>query len=311
MKILITGGAGFIGSLLTERLLKLGYFVTVLDNLYYNQISLISLSHWENYNFIYGDVGDLELLKKLVNSHDIIIPLAAIVGTTACDKDQGLAIVVNEYQICNIVSWLSPYQKLIYPHTNSQYGSSDKVITENSPFEALSVYADTKCNAEKCVLDSGNGVALRLSTNFGVSPRMRLDLLVNDFVYKAVTEKCLTLFESHFTRSYIHVRDVVNTFVFMIDNYTACNNNAYNVGLSKQNLTKLELAELIKTFIPDLHIVQCEYKADPDKRNYIISNEKLEKLGWKPKFRIEDGIRELIQAYKLIEPYNNRLFKNC
>jgi nucleoside-diphosphate-sugar epimerase len=199
---------------------------------------------------------------------------------------------------------------VLIPNTNSQYGSSTEIITENSPFKPLSLYAETKCDAEKVVLDSGNGIALRLATVFGMSYRMRMDLLVNDFVYKAVTDGYLVLFESHFIRNYIHVRDVVNTFLFMIENYEKCNNNAFNVGLTSANCTKLELAQTIQKFIPDLVIVENNFKQDFDQRNYRVSNKKLESQGWSPIFTLEDGIQELIKGYQLINKFKNKDFTN-
>jgi nucleoside-diphosphate-sugar epimerase len=309
-KILITGGAGYIGSVLTEILLNKGYCVTVLDNLLYRQISLVPFSHNKNFKFILGDVRDISILKPLVESHDIIIPLAAIVGMPACKANPELTVQVNYEQIKNINGWITKNQKLLLPNTNSQYGSSTEIITEESPFNPLSLYAQTKCDAEKVILDSGKGIALRLATVFGISYRMRTDLLVNDFVYKALTDGYLVLFESHFIRNYIHVRDVVNTFVFMIENYDKCNNNAFNVGLSSANCTKLELAQSIQKYVPDLIIVENNFKQDFDQRNYIVSNAKLESKGWLPQFTLEDGIQELIQGYKSMIKYNNKNFTN-
>ena len=309
-KVLITGGAGYLGSVLTEVLLNKNYQVTILDNLLYKQTSIAPLSHNPNLNFILGDVRDEELLKSLVESHDVIIPLAAIVGMPACKENPQLAIDVNFKQVDNIVKWMRSDQKLIIPNTNSQYGSSTEIITEDSPFKPLSLYAETKCDAEKVVLESGNGIVLRLATVFGMSYRMRMDLLVQDFVYKAIADGYLVLFESHFIRNYIHVRDVANTFLFMIENYFSCNNKAFNVGLSKANLTKHQLAETIQKFIPDLVIVQNEFKKDFDQRNYMVSNERLESQGWSPKFTLEDGIKELIKGYQLIKKFKNKDFTN-
>lgn len=309
-KVLITGGAGYIGSILTELLLNKGYYVTVIDNLIYKQTSLVTFCHNKNFNFILGDVRNENELKQLVISHDIIIPLAAIVGMPACKENPDLTIQVNYEQVRNITKWTTNNQMILIPNTNSQYGSSTEIITEESPFNPLSLYAETKCNAEKSILDSGNGIALRLATVFGSSYRMRTDLLVNDFVYKAINDGYLVLFESHFIRNYIHIRDIANTFLFMIDNYEKCNNNAFNVGLSSANLTKLELSQKIKEYVPDLVIVQNEFKQDFDQRNYMVSNEKLESLGWKPQYTLEDGIEELIKSYKLIKKFTNKNFTN-
>jgi nucleoside-diphosphate-sugar epimerase len=309
-KVLITGGAGYLGSVLTEVLLNKGYQVTILDNLIYKQVSVSPFSYNKNFNFILGDVTVESTLKPLVESHDIIIPLAAIVGMPACKAQPELTVKVNYEQVKNITEWMTKEQKLIIPNTNSQYGSSTEVITEDSPFKPLSLYAETKCDAEKAVLDSGNGIVLRLATVFGMSYRMRMDLLVNDFVYKALTDGYLVLFESHFIRNYVHIRDVANTFLFMIENYKACNNNAFNVGLTSANCTKLELVQTIQKYVPDLVIVENNFKQDFDQRNYMVSNEKLESKGWKPEFSLEDGIQELIKGYQLIKKYNNKNFTN-
>ena len=258
--VLITGGAGYLGSVLTEVLINKGYKVTVLDNLIYKQTSVAPFVYNPNFNFVLGDVTDNAVLRPLVESHDVIIPLAAIVGMPACKAQPELTVKVNYLQVKNITEWINKNQMVLIPNTNSQYGSSTEIITEDSPFKPLSLYAETKCDAEKVVLESGNGIALRLATVFGMSYRMRMDLLVNDFVYKAVTDGYLVLFESHFIRNYIHIRDIANTFLFMIENYEKCNNNAFNVGLTSANCTKLELAETIQKYIPDLVIVQNNFK---------------------------------------------------
>lgn len=310
IKVLITGGAGYLGSVLAEHLLNNGYHVTVLDNLMYKQLSLLHLFRYDNFNFILGDVRDKEKLISLTKKSDIIIPLAAIVGMPACKANPELAIQVNYEHIKNIVHVLEPTQKLIIPNTNSQYGSSPDIITEDSPFKPLSLYAQTKCDAEEYVLKKGNGIVLRLATVFGVSPRMRQDLLVNDFTYKAVIDGYLVLFEANFKRNYIHVQDIARTFLFMIENYDRCKNQVFNVGLSSANLSKLELAEKIKEQVPNLVIKTDDYKEDFDKRNYIVSNAKIEGYGWRPKFDLEYGIKQLIQAYQFVVMHNNRNFTN-
>ena len=309
-KVLITGGAGYLGSTLAEHLLDYGYSVTVLDNLNFKQLSLLHLFKRDNFNFHLGDVRNTELLLKLVSEHDVIIPLAAIVGMPACKANPELAVDVNFKHIDNIVKVLRDDQKLIIPNTNSQYGSSDTIITESSPFKPLSLYAKTKCDAENTVLNNGNGIALRLATVFGVSPRMRQDLLVNDFVYKSITDGYLVLFEAHFKRNYIHVQDIAQTFKFMIENYDRCKGQAFNVGLSTANLSKLELAEKIKEHVPTLVIKQDDFKEDFDKRNYIVSNDKIENLGWSPKYDLDYGIKQLIEAYQFVITVNNRNFTN-
>ena len=309
-KVLITGGAGYLGSVLTEVLLGKGYQVTILDNLIYKQTSVAPFSFNRNFKFILGDVTDNSILRPLVESHDVIIPLAAIVGMPACKANPELTIKVNFEQVNNITKWVTKDQMILIPNTNSQYGSSTEIITEDSPFKPLSLYAETKCDAEKAVLDSVNGIALRLATVFGMSYRMRTDLLVNDFVYKALTDGYLVLFESHFIRNYIHIRDIANTFLFMIENYKKCNNNAFNVGLTSANCTKLELAQSIQKYVPDLVIVENNFKQDLDQRNYMVSNNKLESAGWVPTFTLEDGIQELIEGYQLINKFKNKDFTN-
>ena len=296
-KVLITGGAGYLGSVLTEVLLNNGYIVTVLDNLIYKQTSVAPFSYNLNFKFILGDVRDIAILKPLVDSNDIIIPLAAIVGMPACNAQPQATIDINYKQVQNIVDLSSKI-------------NTDKIITEDSPFKPLSLYAETKCNAENAVLESGNGIAMRLATVFGMSYRMRMDLLVNDFVYKSVTDGYLVLFESHYMRNYIHVRDIANTFLFMIENYEDCNNNAFNVGLTEANCSKKDLAERIKNYIPNLTIVENNFKEDFDQRNYIVSNDKLEAKGWKPEFTLNRGIEELIQGYQLINKFKNKDFTN-
>jgi len=310
MKVLITGGAGYLGTVLSQHLLNEGYQVTALDNLMYNQASILHLFRDKNFRFIFDDVRNKEFLQKIVKEHDVIIPLAAIVGMPACKANPDLAIDVNYKQILNIVEVATKKQIIILPNTNSQYGSSSNVITENSPFKPLSLYAETKCNAEKAILDSGNGITLRLATVFGVSPKMRLDLLVNDFVFKALSDTYLVLFESSFTRNYIHIGDIARTFQFMIENYDMCNNNAFNVGLSSANLSKMQLAQQIKKHVPNFVITEDEFKKDFDQRNYIVSNEKLESKGWKPIYDLDYGIKELISAYPIFKKIMNKNFTN-
>ena len=309
-KILITGGAGYIGSVLAELLLNKGYNVTVYDNLMYKQTSLLHLCNETRFNFIKGDVTNKKQLLPQIINNDIIIPLAAIVGAPACDANEELATAINYTQIEFIVDNLRKDQQLIMPNTNSQYGSSDKIITEESPFNPLSHYAVTKCKAEEYIMDWENGICLRLATVFGSSPRMRTDLLVNDFVYKTITEGCLVLFQSKFKRNYIHVRDIAETFLFCIKNYDKLNGQVFNVGLSDANLNKMELAKKIKTYYPNLVIIENEFSTDIDNRNYIVSNDKLESYGWKPKYSIDDGIQELISAYQMVIADNNKKYTN-
>ena len=309
-KVLITGGAGYIGSVLAEVLLDRGYDVTVYDNLMYKQTSLLHLCNNKHFCFFKGDVTNKKQLLPHINNNDIIIPLAAIVGAPACDINKELATAINYTQIEFIVDNLRKDQQLVMPNTNSQYGSSDKIITEQSPFNPLSHYAVTKCKAEEYIMDWENGVCLRLATVFGSSPRMRTDLLVNDFVYKTITEGCLVLFQSKFKRNYIHVRDIAETFLFCIKNYDRLNGQVFNVGLSDANLNKMELAQKIKTYYPNLVIIENEFSTDIDNRNYIVSNEKLESYGWRPKYNIDDGIQELALAYEMVITDNNKKYTN-
>jgi len=308
--VLITGGAGYLGSVLAEVLLDNGYDVTVFDNLMYKQTSLLHLCDNKRFRFVKGDVTDKGRFLNYIVSHDIIIPLAAIVGAPACDVNKDLATAVNYTQIEFIVDNLRKDQKLLMPNTNSQYGSSTEVITEDSPFNPLSHYAITKCKAEEYIIDWGNGICLRLATVFGSSPRMRTDLLVNDFVYKAITEGCLVLFQSKFKRNYIHVRDIAYTFLHCIENYDKLNGEVFNVGLSDANLNKMELATKLKAYFSYLVIIENEFSSDIDNRNYIVSNDKLEATGWKPRYNINDGIEELKKAYEMVIADNNKKYTN-
>ena len=310
MKTLITGGAGYIGSTLTDLLLSNNYDVTVIDNLMYDQTSLLHVCNNKNFKLVHDDVMKYVTNKDYIGQFNIIIPLAAIVGASACEKHKDLATELNYLQIKHIVDNLRENQKLIMPNTNSQYGHSDDIITEESPLKPLTHYSRTKCDAEEYILSHKNGVCLRLATVFGSSSRMRTDLLVNDFTYKAIVDGYLVLFESHFKRNYIHVRDIANTFLFVIENYDVMCGNVYNAGLSTANLSKMELAMKIGEHIPNLIIKTEEFKKDIDKRNYIVSNQKLENLGWKPEHNLDDGIKELIHAYKMIINSNNRRFTN-
>jgi len=301
MKVLITGGSGYLGSVITDLLLKKDYEVTVLDNLMYNQTSSIVFSHYETFNFVYGDVRDQKLLKELVITHDVIIPLAAIVGFPACERDKELATQVNYDHVkfvCDLVK--DTDKRVVYPNTNSGYGIGENgVCTEESPLNPISHYGVTKVNAEREVLNIG-GISLRLATVFGTSPRMRMDLLVNEFVYKALTDKYITLFERNFVRNYIHIRDVAVVFAKMIEEYEEHSGEVFNVGLSEANLTKQELCEKIQEHIPSFTIQHNDNYQDPDKRDYVVSNAKLESCDWKPQFSLDFGINELIKTYTIL-----------
>ena len=302
MKILITGGAGYLGSVFTRNLLK-NHEVIVYDNLMYNQTSLLDLSNNPNFTFHYGDVREWSKLKYLVEQVDIVIPLAALVGFPLCEKDKDLATSINTTQIQNIVDILSDDQMILYPNTNSGYGiRGNGMVDETNELTPISHYGQTKCEAEDYIINESNGISFRLATVFGVSSRMRTDLLVNDFVYKLLTDRYITLFEHKFVRNFIHIQDVSRAFEYMIDNYYTFNNEIFNLGLSDENITKKQLVEKIQSHIPNTSVNYSDYYVDPDKRDYIVSNEKIEETGWKPIFTLDDGIKELIQSYKMIVP---------
>lgn len=307
MRVLITGGAGYLGSVLCSELLK-NHEVVVYDNLLYNQISLLNFFGNDNFKFVYGDVRDFSKLKSYIDKADVIIPLAAIVGFPACDNDKNLATEINFTQIKKISNYTNGNKKIIFPNTNSGYGHrTEGVCTEEQKLTPISHYGVTKCDAENLLLDDGSSITLRLATVFGMSQRMRLDLLVNEFVYKGLTDRYITLFQANAIRNYIHIRDVASVFSFMIDNYEDNVGEAFNVGLSDTNISKKELTDRIIKYIPDFVVNMSDYYEDPDKRDYIVSNEKIEKTGWKPQFSIDDGIVELVKAYSFlrVNHYNN------
>ena len=310
-KILITGGAGYLGSAITRRLIE-KHKVIVYDNLMYNQTSLVDLSHNPNFTFHYGDVREWSKLKYIVEQCDVIIPLAGLVGFPICEKDKELATSINTTQIKNIVDILTDDQKILFPNTNSGYGSRvDGEVDETNDLTPITHYGKTKCEAEDYVLRESNGISFRLATVFGVSSRMRTDLLVNDFVYKLLTDRYITLFEHKFVRNFIHIQDVASVFDFMIDNYDKHKGEVFNVGLSHTNINKKQLVEKIQSHIPDTSVNYSDYYEDPDKRDYIVSNKKIESTGWKPIFTLDDGIKELIQAYKMIVPQESSHYRNA
>jgi len=299
-RILVTGGAGYIGSKLVTKLVNLGYEVTVIDILKFSSKSLNHLFSKENFNFIKGDVRNKKLMKKLIQKSDFIIPLAALVGAPICEKNKREAISVNLDSIKYLHKQvINKKKKIIYLTTNSGYGvgKKDKFCDENSPLKPISLYGRTKVEAEKIVMSYKNSVAFRLATVFGYSYRMRTDLLVNNFVFRSLNEKKLTLFEPHFRRNYIHVDDVVNGIIFSMSNFNKLKSNIYNLGLSSANLTKYMLAKKIKNQLKYLKIKIAYNKKDPDQRDYFVSNKKIEKKGFKPKISIEKGIGELIKVF--------------
>jgi len=303
VKILVTGGAGYIGSILTPMLLAEGYQVTVLDNLMFNQASLLDCCSRKNFNFVRGDILDISVVEKLVSTHDIVIPLAAIVGAPATSRNPRLSKLVNEVAPIEMLQNLSVDQMVLFPTTNSGYGVGEpgSYCDETSPLNPLSDYAIAKVRVEEAYLQRNAGVSFRLATVFGASARMRFDLLVNDFVYRSTKDRFIVLFEEHFRRNYIHVIDVARAFIFGIRNYQQMQGQPFNVGLTAANLTKRELCEKIKTHIPSLEIYTSEVGTDPDKRDYVVSNNKIESLGWKPIYSLDDGINELIKICEILK----------
>ena len=301
-KVLVTGGAGYIGSILVPTLLEKGYEVTVLDTLMFGQSTLLELCINPKFSFINGDVRDVNLLKKIIPHFDVIIPLAALVGAPLCKKDEMGTIAINRDAIININKIRSKHQRVIYPTTNSGYGIGQDGIycTEETPLNPISLYGTTKSEAEQDLLATDNVITFRLATVFGCSPRMRLDLLVNDFTYRAFSQRYIVLFEAHFKRNFIHIRDVAKAFIHSIENFDSMKNTMYNVGLSSANLSKMELCLEIKKQIPDFFIAESEINKDPDQRNYIVSNDKIEKTGYKPDVDIQIGISELIKGFSIL-----------
>jgi nucleoside-diphosphate-sugar epimerase len=301
--ILITGGLGYIGSILTDFLLKEGHNVTVLDNNMYKQNSLAHQFINQQLSVKFGDVRDFNLIKSILHKFDIVIPLAAYVGAPLCSKDPVGATSINKESVFWLLDNISPNQKIIMPTTNSAYGTGDKnnFCNELTKLNPISKYAIDKVEVEKRLMNHKNAISLRLATVFGMSPRMRIDLLVNDFVYRAVKDKFLIIFEGHFKRNYIHVRDVASCFIHCINSFERMNNEIYNVGLSDANISKLELCQEIKKSIPEFYFIEAEVGKDPDQRNYIVSNEKIELTGFKTKFSLNDGISELIKGFTFID----------
>ena len=297
--ILVTGGAGYIGSVLVPELLKDGHNVTVLDNFLFGQSSLNHVCHIPNFRVYRGDVRTLSDMAPLMKDADIIIPLAAYVGAPFCDKDPIGATTTNKDAVFMMMKYLSKDQIVIMPTTNSAYGTGD-FCTEDSPLNPISRYAIDKVEVEKVLMEHPNATSLRLATVFGMSPRMRIDLLVNDMTYRAVHDGFVVLFESHFKRNYIHVRDVIQAFKMAITN-KSMRGQIYNVSLSSANVSKRELCEKIKTYVPRFEIVDAEIGKDKDQRNYMVSNEKIEKEGFTPLYSLEKGIQELLKGFTMIK----------
>lgn len=301
--VLLTGGAGYIGSLLTPELLARGFRVTIVDNFMFKQVSLGHTLAHPNLELINGDIRDESLMKAQITKADIIIPLAALVGAPLCNKDPIAAETVNLKAPFSMLKMTSPAQRILMPTTNSAYGKggADNFCDENSPLFPISSYAKHKMEVEKALMDRENSISFRLATVFGISPRMRLDLLVNDFVYRAVYDRFIVLFEAHFRRNYVHVRDVTSAFMFGLDNYARMKGQVYNVGLTEANMSKMQLCLHIQKHLPKFTIMESAIGQDPDQRDYLVSNKKIEALGWKTNHGLDVGIKELIKGYQMIK----------
>lgn len=302
MHVLITGGAGYIGSVLTRSLLENGFAVTVLDNFMWSQTSLLDCFTFDKFNVIRGDCRDRDVVKPLLKNADIVIPLAALVGAPLCDRDKLGAESINRDAVMMLCKEMSNSQKMLYPVTNSGYGIGEKGkhCTEESPLRPLSLYGVTKVDAEKAALERENTVTFRLATVFGISPRMRLDLLVNDFVWRAMYDRTVVIFEGHFKRNYIHIQDVARVFLHAIKNFETMKGRPYNVGLEDANLSKIELCEEIKKVIPSFLFFEAAIGEDVDKRDYIVSNARILSTGYQPEWSLERGIRQLVKGYPIL-----------
>jgi nucleoside-diphosphate-sugar epimerase len=300
--ILVTGGAGYLGSMIIPELLSLGHKVTVLDNFMFKQNPLAHICANPEFDVIRGDARDESLIKSAIKDVDVVIPLAALVGAPLCNNDLLGTTSLNRDAVIMLTKLLSKDQRILMPITNSGYGIGEKgkFCTEESPLNPISLYGTTKVEAEAAVLERGNAISFRLATVFGMAPRFRLDLLVNDFVYRAVHDRAVVLFEADFKRNYIHIRDVARAFIHGLDNFETMKNEAYNVGLSDANLSKRELCEKIHKHIPSFVFMEAPIGEDPDKRDYIVSNEKIEATGYMPQHSLDMGIRELIKGYRMI-----------
>lgn len=306
-KILITGGAGYIGSMVSTKLVHEGYDVTVIDKLNYDVRSLCHLLHFANFKLIEKDILDKKYLKNIIKKYDYIIPLAALVGAPLCEKNKKKAIDTNLNIIKFMIKNLKKSQRIIFTNSNSGYGIGDKkkFCDEKSALNPISLYGRTKVDAEKCVMKFGNSISFRLATVFGYSYRMRTDLLLNNLVLLALKNKKLDIFEPHFRRNFIHVRDVAEAIVFAIKNFNKLKNNIYNLGMSKANVTKIDMVKKIKKNLKDLKIIYLKNKKDPDKRDYYVSNKKIERKGFRAKIDIDQGIKEMIKVYKIKLDYKN------
>jgi nucleoside-diphosphate-sugar epimerase len=302
LQVLVTGAAGYVGSVLCERLLASGHRVTALDNMLYQQESLLHLAGDPKLEFVFGDARDERVVRELVKKADVVIPLAALVGAPACDRDPELARSLNLDAVRLLNRLRSPGQLVVFPTTNSGYGTRSSTVhcTEDMPLEPISLYGLTKVQAEADVLGSPNAITLRLATVFGMSPRMRLDLLVNHFVYAAATDGYLVVFEKDFKRNYVHIRDVADCFLYCIERHERMVGRPYNVGLDEANLSKEELALQIQRHVPSFFVHFAPIGSDPDKRNYIVSNQRLLEAGFRARRSLDDGIQELLKGYRML-----------
>ncbi len=309
MRILVTGGAGYIGSVLVPELLASGHEVTVLDSFLFRQNSLLDCCHSGHFRVVRGDCRDRELVKRLVSGADVVIPLAALVGAPLCQADRLAAETTNLGAIQMLCELVSDDQWIIMQVTNSGYGigEKDKFCTEESPLRPISLYGTTKVQAEERVLQRQNSLSFRLATVFGVSPRMRTDLLVNDFVYRAVHDRAVVIFEGHFKRNYIHIRDVARLFLHGLERFQQMRGRPYNAGLEDANLSKLELCTLIQRQLPKFVYMEAPIGEDPDKRDYVVSNARLLGTGFQTRWTLESGVTELIKAYTILK---NNLYSN-
>jgi len=303
MKILITGAAGYIGSVMVPILLEKGHEIVAVDNFMYAQTSLLDCCYYKTLTVIRGDARDKDLISTCLKKADAIFPLACYTGAPLCDKDPWGARTTGLDAITMLLKLRSREQRVIFPCTNSGYGIGQEGIycTEQTPMLPISLYGKLKVEAEKEILDAGNCITLRLATVFGASPRMRLDLLVNDFVYRAVNDRYVVLYEAHAKRNYIHIRDIARAFVHVLDNFDRMKNEPYNVGLSDANISKLELCQRIQKLLPGFYYTEAKVGSDPDKRDYIVSNDKIEGTGFKPGVSLDEGISELIKVFQIIK----------
>lgn len=301
--ILVTGGAGYLGSTMVPDLLQQGHQVTVLDNFMYKQASLNHVCHHPKFSVVKGDIRIESVMASLIKKADVVIPLAALVGAPMCSQDPVGATTVNHDAIVLMLKLLSKQQMVLMPTTNSAYGTGDKnnFCTEESPLNPISLYAKEKVGIEKELMQRENAISFRLATVFGMSPRMRIDLLVNDFTYRAVYDRFVVLFESSFKRNYVHVRDISRVFQHGIEHFDRMKGQIYNVGLSDANVSKRELCEHIQEQVPDFVFVDAPVGKDPDQRNYIVSNAKIESTGFKPIYSLDAGISDLIKGYTMIK----------